>query len=96
MPGAVSLWIALQNDFRNSLWKWVSQNRMPLGWVPDLALAGKNVFVCGPACFYSARTLEQVKVDVAYSGTNVKIIGVSGGVSYGALGQPTTASMILL
>jgi transketolase len=57
-----------------------------VGVAAGLALAGKNVFVCGPACFYSARSLEQVKVDVAYSHTSVKIIGVSGGVSYGALG----------
>ncbi len=61
------------------------QNAVGVG--AGLALAGKNVFVCGPACFYSARSLEQVKVDVAYSKTNVKIIGVSGGVSYGALGS---------
>ena len=57
-----------------------------VGISAGLALSGKNVFVCGPACFYSARALEHVKVDVAYSRTNVKIIGVSGGVSYGALG----------
>jgi transketolase len=52
-----------------------------------LARCGKRVFVCGPACFYSARSLDQVKVDVAYAGTDVKIIGISGGVSYGALGS---------
>jgi len=61
------------------------QNAVGVG--AGLALAGKNVFVCGPACFYSARSLEQVKVDVAYTKTSVKIIGVSGGVSYGALGS---------
>jgi transketolase len=60
------------------------QNAVGVG--AGLALAGKNVFVCGPACFYSARSLEQVKVDVAYTKASVKIIGVSGGVSYGALG----------
>ena len=60
------------------------QNAVGVG--AGLALAGKNVFVCGPACFYATRSLEQVKVDVAYSKTSVKIIGVSGGVSYGALG----------
>ena len=60
------------------------QNAVGVG--AGLASCGKNVFVCGPACFYSTRSLEQVKVDVAYTGTNVKIIGVSGGVSYGALG----------
>jgi transketolase len=51
-----------------------------------LALSGKKPFVCGPACFLAARSLEQVKLDAAYSAANVKIIGVSGGVSYGALG----------
>ncbi len=57
-----------------------------IGVSAGLALSGKNVFVCGPACFYSARSLEQVKTDVAYSNAPVKIIGVSGGVSYGSLG----------
>lgn len=57
-----------------------------VGIAAGLGLSGKNTFVCGPACFYSARSLEQVKIDVAYSNSNVKIIGVSGGVSYGALG----------
>ncbi len=57
-----------------------------VGLAAGMALTGNNVFVCGPACFYSARSLEQIKVDVAYTHANVKIIGVSGGVSYGALG----------
>ncbi len=57
-----------------------------VGVAAGLASTGKNVFVCGPACFYVARSLEQVKVDVAYSQMPVRILGVSGGVSYGALG----------
>lgn len=57
-----------------------------VGVAAGLASAGKKAFVCGPACFYVARSLEQVKVDVAYSANPVKILGVSGGVSYGALG----------
>lgn len=57
-----------------------------VGIAAGMALGGKNAFVCGPASFLSARSLEQVKVDVAYAHTNVKVIGVSGGVSYGALG----------
>jgi transketolase len=58
-----------------------------IGISAGLANAGLRPFVCGPACFYSLRSAEQVKVDVAYSHMNVKIIGVSGGVSYGALGS---------
>lgn len=57
-----------------------------VGISAGLAHSGKKVFVCGPACFYVARSLEQVKVDIAYSRNNVKILGVSGGVAYGALG----------
>ncbi len=51
-----------------------------------LARCGKKAVIASPACFLSTRSMEQVKVDVAYSDTNVKLIGVSGGVSYGALG----------
>lgn len=57
-----------------------------VGIAAGLAICGRIPFVCAPACFLTARSLEQIKVDVAYSNTNVKIIGVSGGVSYGALG----------
>ncbi|MCM1131514.1 MAG: transketolase family protein [Roseburia sp.] len=51
-----------------------------------LASCGKKTFVASPACFLSTRSYEQIKVDVAYSNQNVKLIGISGGVSYGALG----------
>lgn len=57
-----------------------------VGVSAGLTSGGLKAFVCGPACFYVARSLEQVKVDVAYSNIPVKILGVSGGVSYGALG----------
>lgn len=57
-----------------------------VGIAAGLAITGKRVFVCGPASFYSARSLEQVKNDVAYANSDVKVVGVSGGVSYGALG----------
>ena len=52
-----------------------------------LAACGKKCYVASPACFLSTRSMEQAKVDVAYSNTNVKLIGISGGISYGALGM---------
>lgn len=52
-----------------------------------LAKCGKKSYVVSPACFLSTRSYEQAKIDVAYSNTNVKLIGISGGVSYGALGM---------
>ena len=52
-----------------------------------LAHCGKKSYAASPACFLSTRSYEQCKVDVAYSNTNVKLIGISGGISYGALGM---------
>ena len=52
-----------------------------------LASCGKKAFAASPASFITTRSYEQCKVDCAYSGTNVKLIGISGGVSYGALGM---------
>lgn len=52
-----------------------------------LAKMGKKPFAASPACFLSTRSYEQAKVDCAYSNTNVKLIGISGGISYGALGM---------
>ena len=57
-----------------------------VGISAGLAAAGKKVFVVSPACFLTARGLEQIKNDVAYSDHPVKIVGISAGVSYGALG----------
>ena len=52
-----------------------------------LAKCGKKPFAASPACFLSTRSYEQAKIDVAYSNTNVTLIGISGGISYGALGM---------
>lgn len=57
-----------------------------VGVAAGLASAGKCVFAVSPACFLTARGLEQIKNDVAYSDQPVKLVGISAGVSYGALG----------
>lgn len=58
-----------------------------VGVSAGLASTGKKVFAVSPACFLTARALEQIKNDVAYSNNPVKLIGISAGVSYGALGS---------
>lgn len=58
-----------------------------VGVSAGLASAGKKVFGVSPACFLTARGLEQIKNDVAYSDNPVKLVGISAGVSYGALGS---------
>jgi transketolase len=57
-----------------------------VGVAAGLASAGKRVFAVSPACFLTARSLEQIKNDVAYSNQPVVLVGISAGVSYGALG----------
>ncbi len=58
-----------------------------VGVSAGLASCGKKVFAVSPACFLTARALEQIKNDVAYSDNRVNVIGISAGVSYGALGS---------
>lgn len=58
-----------------------------VGVAAGLASAGKNVFAVSPACFLATRSLEQIKNDVAYSNQPVALVGISAGVSYGALGS---------
>lgn len=58
-----------------------------VGVAAGLASAGKNVFATSPACFLATRSLEQIKNDVAYSNQPVTLVGISAGVSYGALGS---------
>jgi transketolase len=58
-----------------------------VGVAAGLASTGKKVFAVVPACFLTARALEQIKNDVAYSDQSVKLVGISAGVSYGALGS---------
>lgn len=58
-----------------------------VGVAAGLASTGKRVFATSPACFLTARALEQIKNDVAYSDNAVTLVGISAGVSYGALGS---------
>ncbi|WP_158994513.1 transketolase family protein [Mucilaginibacter sp. L196] len=58
-----------------------------VGVAAGLASAGKRTFAVSPACFLTARALEQIKNDVCYSDNPVRLIGISAGVSYGALGS---------
>jgi len=60
------------------------QNMVGVG--AGLANGGKVPFVSGAACFLTARAMEQIKVDCAYSQANVKLCGISSGVAYGELG----------
>jgi transketolase len=58
-----------------------------VGITAGLAAAGTKAFGVSPACFLTARALEQIKNDLCYSDMPAAIVGISAGVSYGALGS---------
>lgn len=58
-----------------------------VGITAGLAACGKKAFGVSPACFLTARSLEQIKNDLCYSNVPGVLVGISAGVSYGALGS---------
>lgn len=66
------------------------QNMLGVG--AGLANGGLVPFVCGASCFLTARSMEQLKVDLGYAKNNVKLCGMSSGMAYGELG-PTHHSI---
>ena len=66
------------------------QNMVGVG--AGLANGGMIPYVCGASCFITARAMEQVKVDLAYTRANVKLCAMSPGMAYGQLG-PTHHSI---
>lgn len=60
-----------------------------IGVAAGLALSGKLVYVYSIIPFVTMRCFEQVRVDVAYMNTNVRLVGVGAGLSYGPAGATT-------
>ena len=58
-----------------------------VGISAGLSASGKKVFAVSPASFLTARSLEQIKNDIAYSDHPVALVGISAGISYGQLGS---------
>jgi transketolase len=78
--------VSYGNEFPEQIVETGIAEQNLVGVSAGLASCGKTVFATSPACFLTARSLEQIKNDVAYSGFPVNIVGISAGVSYGALG----------
>ena len=57
-----------------------------IGVAAGLALTGKIVYVYSIIPFVTMRCYEQVRLDLAYNNTNVKLIGIGAGLTYGSLG----------
>ena len=63
-----------------------------VGVAAGLANCGMIPYACAASCFITARAMEQVKVDLGYSKSNVRLCGMSSGLAYGELG-PTHHSI---
>lgn len=57
-----------------------------VGVAAGLALSGKLPYVYSMIPFVSMRCFEQVRVDVAYLNTRVRLVGIGAGLSYGPAG----------
>jgi transketolase len=57
-----------------------------IGIAAGLANGGKRPVVAAASCFLTARALEQLKVDLAYTNAQVVVCAMSPGVAYGELG----------
>ncbi len=64
-----------------------------VGVAAGLASSGKTVFAVSPACFLTARSLEQIKNDVAYSDNPVALVGISAGIAIGLAAQGIFADL---
>lgn len=56
-----------------------------VGVAAGLSLGGFVSVTANAACFLTTRAAEQVKNDICYSDTNVKLVGLNAGVCYGPL-----------
>jgi transketolase len=83
---------AFQNAFPQRLVNVGIAEQAMVGVAAGLANGGKRPFVAGASCFLTARGLEQIKVDLAYTNANVTLCAMSPGVAYGELG-PTHHSI---
>ncbi len=63
-----------------------------VGVAAGLANGGLLPYVHAASCFLTARALEQIKVDAAYSAFDITFVGISSGMAYGELG-PTHHSI---
>jgi transketolase len=83
---------AFQDAFPERLVNVGIAEQAMIGIAGGLANGGKLPFVSGASCFMTARGLEQIKVDLAYTNANVTLCAMSPGVAYGQLG-PTHHSI---
>jgi transketolase len=58
-----------------------------IGIAAGLAMSGKIVYVYSIIPFITMRCFEQIRLDLAYNNTNVKIVGVGAGFTYGSMGS---------
>ena len=88
-PSAQASWMHSRGLFPDRLINVGIAEQDMVGVAAGLANGGRIAFVSAASCFLTARALEQIKADVAYSNRNVKLCGMSPGMAYGARPHPS-------
>ena len=74
-------------DFPSNYYNLGAAEANMVGVAAGLAMSGKIPFVYSITPFITARTYEQIKLDICLHDANVKLVGVGSGVSYGTMGS---------
>ena len=82
-----SLLEPIENDFPDRFIDVGIAEQNMIGMAAGLALSGKKVYVYSIIPFVTMRCFEQIRNDVCYHDTDVTILGVGSGLSYGILGS---------
>jgi len=81
-----SVWEDFENKFPDRFFNVGIAEANAVGIASGMALSGKIVYVYSIIPFITMRPFEQIRNDIAYMNTNVRLIGVGAGLTYGAQG----------
>lgn len=74
------------DEFPNNFLNVGIAEQNAIGIATGLSLCGKNVYIYSIIPFLTMRCFEQIRIDIAYMKSNVKLIGIGAGFSYGSAG----------
>lgn len=81
-----SVFESFREEFPNQFLNTGIAEQNSISLAAGLSTTGKTVFVYSIIPFITMRCFEQVRLDLAYNKTNVKLVGVGAGLTYGPFG----------
>ncbi len=81
-----SVWEEFEQKFPKRFFNTGIAEQNTIGIASGMALSGKIVYVYSIIPFITMRPFEQIRNNIAYMNTNVRLVGVGAGLTYGAQG----------